>query len=154
MAQAVTVTRTSLRLSGLPDEGSPHENYRRQARKLRHIHRRDPHRMHQALKELSQSHDQQASSWATPSEQFTELVRKIAAGQIIRYSLRQQLLSRASELGIERFQANLIIATVQHECQPAHFDPRPIPRPKWLIPLLIFSVVETLLALGAIALFT
>jgi hypothetical protein len=46
------------------------------------------------------------------------LVRDHLEGQILRFEPRQLLIRAAGGMGIDRFQANLIIAAVQH-AQPA-----------------------------------
>jgi hypothetical protein len=43
-----------------------------------------------------------------------EVAETIDAPQVLRYSNRQRLLRRARQLGVGRFDANLIIAAVQH----------------------------------------
>ncbi|MGA2497733.1 MAG: hypothetical protein ABSH20_08330 [Tepidisphaeraceae bacterium] len=45
---------------------------------------------------------------------FIDEVRQRLDGRVLRYSCREELLSRAEELGIGRFDANLLIASVQH----------------------------------------
>ena len=50
----------------------------------------------------------------TPADQFTaQIVGRIRNG-VLTYSDRLELLKEAEELGIGRFDANLIIAAVQH----------------------------------------
>lgn len=54
---------------------------------------------------------------------FTDEVIRSLDGPVLRYSQRLALLRRAAELGISRFEANLLIAAVQHRhvgtCSPA-----------------------------------
>src|SRR5262245_3018244 len=49
---------------------------------------------------------------------FAEEVQSALDGQDLRYSRRQKLMKRADHFGIKRFDANLIIAMVQHRAQP------------------------------------
>ena len=46
---------------------------------------------------------------------FLDEVRQCLDGKILRYSCREELLRRAAELGIGRFDANLLIASAQHQ---------------------------------------
>ena len=52
---------------------------------------------------------------APAAERFAVLVRYSLIGPLMPYSTRQALLRKAGRMGIGRFQANLIIAMVQHE---------------------------------------
>ncbi len=45
---------------------------------------------------------------------FAQLVEAHLEGALLRYSMRQRLLRQADRLGLHRFEANLIIATIQH----------------------------------------
>ncbi len=118
--------------------------YCRQARRLRHVYADDPVQLHQRLRELSGSFRPskvqyvraevkpaaevlpvkrvrpdgsiyRTSDRQEQSEAFARLVAEHLDGPVLRYSNRQALLKEAQRLGIGRFQANLIIATVQHE---------------------------------------
>ncbi len=46
---------------------------------------------------------------------FIDEVRQRLDGRILRYSCREELLRRAKALGIGRFDANLLIASAQHQ---------------------------------------
>ncbi|MDB5304714.1 MAG: hypothetical protein JWM97_2263 [Phycisphaerales bacterium] len=73
--------------------------------------------------------------------------------QILHYSRRLSLLKDAARLGIGRFPANLMIATLQHERRQSPLAPRePVPHPNPLPRLLIAAVViaiQTLIAWAA-----
>ena len=61
---------------------------------------------------------------------FAHLVRERMDGPVLRYSHRTRLIRAAEQRGICRFEANLIIAAVQHEVaavRPAPSPCRPIP---------------------------
>jgi hypothetical protein len=49
------------------------------------------------------------------SHRFAQVVAERVSEGVLRYSARLQLLAMADGLGIARFQANLVIAAVQHE---------------------------------------
>ena len=96
--------------------------YRRAARRLRGrwVHR--PHRLHLALKALAQ---EQPIPPAVPTtkakakhEAFAAAVLGRMDGPVLRHAERRRLLAAAHGMGIERFDANLIIAAVQHERRP------------------------------------
>jgi hypothetical protein len=103
-------------------------DYRHKARRLRHRLRHDPGRMHQSLGELSTRYDRQRSV-ATADEQpvasgqvirphcesFAQHVATMLEGPVLRYSNRLGLLREAERRGIGRFEANLVIAVVQHQ---------------------------------------
>jgi hypothetical protein len=50
------------------------------------------------------------------AEAFAEEIERAMEGGVLRYSRRAALLRRAKGLGIGRFEANLLIATVLHKC--------------------------------------
>ena len=53
---------------------------------------------------------------------FAALVRQHLGGPVLCYEDRQSLLRAAAGLGIGRFDANLIIAAVQHRAEGEHVD--------------------------------
>jgi hypothetical protein len=58
---------------------------------------------------------------------FVELIRKSFDGQLVHYSTRLRLFREADRRGIGRFQANLLIAAVQHEQERNRPAPQIIP---------------------------
>lgn len=52
---------------------------------------------------------------AGQARRFATTVARSMEGGVLRYSVRMELLSDASRRGIGRFEANLIIAAVQHQ---------------------------------------
>lgn len=58
---------------------------------------------------------------------FVELIRKSFDGQLLHYSMRLRLFREADRRGIGRFQANLLIAAVQHEQERNRPAPQVIP---------------------------
>jgi hypothetical protein len=81
-----------------------------------------------ALRELAQAADASRDPAATAAvekpivplpagaaQTFADLVRERMDGPVLRYSDRTRLLRAAERSGIGRFEANLIIAAVQHE---------------------------------------
>jgi hypothetical protein len=101
-----------------PFSSASSDEYRRRARKLRARHANDLVALHQALSELAQQTDQLAASQPKvegPAGGFAQLVAQELEGPVLRYSKRQELLREAERRGIGRFEANLIIAAVQHQ---------------------------------------
>lgn len=71
---------------------------------------------------------------------------------LLRHSQRQRLLKRAAALGLRRFDANLIIAAVQHrrDCDRATVTDRPAcSSRRWLAAVASFAIVQTALVAGA-----
>lgn len=82
---------------------------------------------------------------------FTAFAREVADaldGPDLRYSQRLKLLKRAHHFGIRRFDANLIIAMVQHRMQHA---PRSSdsPRRAWLPAVTTFAITQGLIVAAA-----
>ena len=97
----------------------PTHAYRRNARKLRGRFADRPLELYRSLRELSDRHDQirnlsAASEPSTPTSEFAAEVREFLQRGMITYSTRQDLLKSAEMHGIARFEANLIIAAMQH----------------------------------------
>ena len=113
---------------------SKSEDYRRKARRLRHVYADRPAELYGSLRALSAEHDAKSdpnqSARGTPSrafhakgvtpaarahvDRFILQIEKLPLDQPLTYSHRLRLLKLAGKLGIERFQANLIIAAIQH----------------------------------------
>jgi hypothetical protein len=94
------------------------DEYRRRARKLRAQHAHDLAMLHKALSDLAQEADQRQApppKVEGPAAGFAQLVTRELEGPVLRYSKRQALLREADRRGIGRFEANLIIAAVQHQ---------------------------------------
>lgn len=103
--------------SSLPNDSD--FEYCRRARKLRARHGHDLATLHQALTTLAKESDQRAGAAPVPihgpAAGFAQLVMQQIEGPVLRYSKRQALLHEAERRGIGRFEANLIIAAVQHK---------------------------------------
>ena len=97
--------------------------YCRTARRLRHRLRHSPAALHVSLRSLKPAERvevrpvQRVPSIldAPAAEKFAILVRYSLIGTLLPYSARQALIRKAGRMGISRFDANLIIATVQHQ---------------------------------------
>ncbi len=106
--------------------------YVRHARRLRHELRRSPARLHRRLRDLDATAETPTRSinagrpvplarstsrvsGLDPAQQLAAAVALALDGCVLRYSRRVILLDHAQKLGIGRFEANLIIATVQHQ---------------------------------------
>jgi hypothetical protein len=82
---------------------------------------------------------------------FAAMVHEALDGGILRYTQRLRLLKAAASMGIGRFDANLIIATVQHRFgQPPAAEPTAdsTPRQGWLPLLLVFLCIQGLILTG------
>lgn len=98
--------------------GVSSDDYRRRARKLRARHSHDLATLHQALSALAQESNREIPTLPKPegpAAGFAQLVTQELDGPVLRYSKRQALLREAERRGIGRFEANLIIAAVQHQ---------------------------------------
>ena len=107
--------------------------YRSAARRLRGRFARDPVRLQRSLQELARREDARRGDAHRPSgppasplsnlvdgdsaERFAALVGQHLSGAVLYYADRQALISAAGRLGIGRFEANLIIAAVQHRAE-------------------------------------
>ncbi len=133
-------------------------DYRRCARRLRHVHRGNPARLARSLRELSAAYD---GVWRArpsvsvqrvaldPARRFTQLVEKVLDGPTLLYSERLKLLRAARRLGVRRFDANLIIAAVQERRPhaPARIDQRR--RSRWTAAVGLFVLIQSLILAGA-----
>ena len=105
---------------------NPSDAYRRCARRLRGNLDGNPAELYRSLRELSDGYDKQYSKAGSrtglfapsrPAEDFaSRILQKIRNG-VLSYSDRLHLLKIAQEMDISRFDANLIIAAVQHRVQ-------------------------------------
>ena len=90
----------------------------------------------------------------SPARTFAERVAAALEGPVLRYGKRRGLIADSKGLGIGEFEANLIIAAVQHErrCVPDCSETAPTHSPSCrlfdLAPYLVAFAVESLLALG------
>jgi hypothetical protein len=69
--------------------------------------------MHRALRELTPFAAEPVYYEPPTAERFAGMVLAKMEGRLLRYSARLSLLKQAAAMGIERFEANLIIAAVQ-----------------------------------------
>lgn len=117
-------------------------DYRRHARRLRKLYALEPAALQHRLKDLAIWHDAHAptrspelhptrtaatlavqkTTFEIASAKFASLVEQRIGLGVLRYSDRTRLMSDARRLGIGRFYANLVIATLQHNA-----DVEPIP---------------------------
>ena len=143
----------------------PTAAYRREARRLRHVYADRPERLHRALGDLARRTDALTTARRGPTRATARRVRpsayhalltgthttpfavdRFAAsvasqldGPVLRYSSRLALLRDADQIGLGRFQANLLIAAVQHEAggDATPGSPSPLRTPRLLLPVLI-----------------
>ncbi|HEY8751463.1 MAG TPA: hypothetical protein VIM11_26015 [Tepidisphaeraceae bacterium] len=103
--------------------GHPSDVYRQTARRLRGRLDGKPGELYRSLRDLSDQYDSRHPFPSgrtahllprTPADDFAaQIIRKIHAG-VLSYSDRLHLLTVAETMSIGRFEANLIIAAVQH----------------------------------------
>ena len=86
---------------------------------------------------------------------FADEVARAFDGPVLRYSARRALLRSSRRFGIGDFEANLVIAAVQHERRSAVAQEAPpavspqSARPRFLLaPLFVVLAVESLVAAG------
>ena len=85
---------------------------------------------------------------------FADEVARAFDGPVLRYSARRALLRSSRRFGIGDFEANLVIAAVQHERRSAVAQEAPAAapqavRPRFLLaPLFLVLAVESLVAAG------
>lgn len=143
--------------------------YRREARRLRGRLAHRPVQLYYSLRNLSDRQDaldrdfaemQREAGPQPPAADFARLAVAAIDGGVLSYSKRLKLLDAADGLDIGRFQANLIIAAVQHGttaasiASPRNSRRRPSPDPSYVsrfavAPLLVFLLVQALITLGA-----
>jgi hypothetical protein len=148
--------------------------YRSAARRLRGRFANDPARLQRALRDLARREDANRAASALrgrhpePAVQplqdivdgeaaarFAFLVRQHLTGPVLCYEDRESLLRTAARLGIGRFDANLIIAAVQHRAEGEHVDVRGTATEqtgatgRWWASVAIVLAVETSLSLVA-----
>jgi len=133
--------------------------YRREARRIRGRLADSPVERYSALRELSRRHDatcdqgdQPAAIVCSPAASFGQIAADEIRDGVLPYSRRLGLLGTAQDLGIGRFEANLIIAAVQHRTTEAHGNRAtsatfrlPLRRS---LPLLTFLLVQSLILAG------
>lgn len=66
----------------------------------------------------------------------------------LRYSQRLKLLKLASELGIGRFEANLIIAIVQHRAERSTSTEHKLEKTSPLSAIAVFAIVQSLILIA------
>ena len=145
------------------------DDYRRCARRLRAIHADKPERLQPALSELAHAMDTRNSPHRGPKDfgnldasatEFAEHVASRVTGDTLRYSDRLALLEVADELKIGRFEANLIIAMVQHRTRGGEISfTRTDDTPRYKVlglprEIVAFLAVQTAILLGAWFLFS
>jgi hypothetical protein len=83
---------------------------------------------------------------------FVRQVEFALEGQHLGYTRRLRLIKAAANLGVRRFDANLIIALVQHRAKPVAAAVQTEPKPSWKFPLAnvaCFVIVQSAIILAA-----
>jgi hypothetical protein len=110
------------KLASVPPTVMESLDYRRMARRVRCRLGNDPIGKQHALAALARQADRRrriVESNPIPNPDsgvraFAQAVSTALEGPVLRFSRRQQLIHQAEALGIRRFDANLLIAAVQH----------------------------------------
>ena len=93
----------------------------RKARHLRATLGHKPHQLHTELRNLSREEKPaelvERPEMDEPARDFSRLVAGAMEGDVLRFQARLELLAQASRLGIEPFEANLLIAMVRNRVQ-------------------------------------
>lgn len=136
----------------MPDAAAISADYRQAARRIRARLGHRPPAMFAALRDLATAQPSAPApvtgeDRATPQpagEAFSELVLDHLEGPVLRFHVRQKLLRRADEMGLGRFEANLLVALVEHRHrQMTPISPLPTRRawPKIAVFLLIQAAI-------------
>jgi hypothetical protein len=102
--------------------------------------------LHEPLRAGSLSRD----AWSY--NHFAKQVADVLDGQQLRYSNRLRLIKHAEAIGIRRFDANLIIALVQHRAKPIAAIVKAPKKPSRKFPLAAvacFAIVQSTIILTA-----
>jgi hypothetical protein len=133
--------------------------YARSARRLRAKWKDQPARLHRELRDLpgevftNRPLETPAEKCGVPAGRhamFADMAASLIEGGVLRYSARLQLIAAAGCLGIGRFDANLIIAAVQHRARPlpAKRSGRRIWRPAHLVAAVLAVECAAILAVA------
>lgn len=152
-----------------PPVADPTQTYRREARRLRWHYADRPLELYNSLRQLSAQHDQQyvasedllaasvtkSGQTTRGSRQFAQMVASQIESGLLNFSDRQRLLSLAETMGIGRFQANLIIAAVQHQTGAPISDlaPSPVKQFRWIGAVAAVLAVQGLIVACVYAVF-
>lgn len=123
------------------------ESYVRNARRLRAQFANEPAKLLTALRDLSPRQEETDIPLSAPRE-FARLVAEKMQAGLLRYSTRLSLLKQAKKMGIQRFDANLIIAAVQSR-MPKQTAEESKPRRTWVPILATFIIVQSAILIAA-----
>lgn len=141
----------------LGPESCSQDTYRRQARRLRWRLRDDRPALQQQLKQLAQSRDE-PSPRVTPAPiqapaelgngalspagiRFAAMARAHVDPGVLRYDHRQRLLAAAAGMGVERFEANLVIALLQYRQRVDDAIPAQRSTGRWFTPAAVMALL-------------
>ncbi|HZZ43223.1 MAG TPA: hypothetical protein VFE58_09815 [Tepidisphaeraceae bacterium] len=141
------------------ESASTTDEYRRRARRLRRMYAHQPVFLQRKLKELSGSQEPEIrpmnpslTGGSPVAWEFAESVEEAIQSGILRYSQRMTLIQKAEGLGIKRFEANLIIAVVEHRARESTrtVQSEPVkPRGKWILPATLAISLQIVIVLFA-----
>lgn len=132
--------------------GSPIDEYRRKARRLRCRYASQPATLQLGLRLLANEfrpavHD--VAVIPSPSRQFADYLSQRRAASVLRYSERLELIRTARRFGIDRFQANLLIASILERGRQV-IEAQPAPAQNSVLgKIAMFVAVQSAVLLGA-----
>ena len=154
-------------MSNVPSDELTYD-YRREARRLRSRHVGRPEELYRSLCDLSAREDRCRGTFTpiqrvsrrqpatrasrpnrAPSSGFAQLVAQRLGSGVLRYSDRLSLLSIADAIGMGRFQANLVIAAVQHEGGHGVTPAKPRKSRTWLLALVAAVALQSIIIITA-----
>lgn len=129
--------------------------YRQAARRIRARLAHRPAAMLAALRDLAAAQPPSTPIHNAPpdlppaaGEAFSQLVLDHLDGPVLRFSVRQKLLRQADALGLGRFEANLLIALVEHRHRQSPVLPPRRTRRNWRA-MVIFLLIQSIILAAA-----
>lgn len=144
---------------GEPPAASDPVELCRQARKLRATYAKKPAEMHRRLSRLTLAETKTSPDASVADDSFdcsgerayrrlVERTIREDASVILRFSQRLELLKEAARRGIGRFQANLIIASVEHELRTDGNRAAPIKSTSMISAWVLFATLQSAILTG------
>lgn len=120
------------------------DTYRRAARRLRATLDHDRPRLFRSLQSLATGrHWREPETALSPAERYSQMVAASLDGTVLRYSQRLNLLRRARLFGLDRFEANLLIAAAQHRAKNERQSCRSRSIPFWILAVAVALVLQS-----------
>jgi hypothetical protein len=131
---------------------NPIDEYRRKARRLRCRYAGQPATLQLGLRLLANEFRpavREVPLIPGPARQFADYLSQRRAASVLRYSERLDLIRAARHFGVDRFEANLLIASVLERGRQV-VEEKPMPGRESVIgKVAMFAVVQSVVLLGA-----